>query len=138
MSEMEIYTKLYLTDLNSFNDWKDFDSAIVTAARHHPLNMPPARDHFTSLQQQLSSQQQQQQMPNGSLRSHDYTNNPFSNFAQQLQQPTYNGYPSQQQQQQQQQQQPQNLSWFTNELNSQISSPPGFRSTNQTSKQQEC
>lgn len=106
----------------------------MTAARHHPLGMPPARDHFTSLQQQLvSQQQQQQQIQNGSLRSHDYTSNPFANFTQQLQQPSYNGYPSQQQQQQ-----PQNLSWFTNELNSQISSPPGFRSTNQTSKQQEC
>lgn len=87
-------------------------------------------NHFRSLQQQLGTQQ----IPNGSLRSHEFTNNAFSNFTQQLQQPNYTNYSSHLNSTTQQP----NLSWFTSELNTQISSPPGFRSTNQTSKQQEC
>lgn len=120
-------------DLNSCNDWKDFDSAIVTTSRHYPL-VTPISNTFRSLQQ-LGTQQ----IPNGSLRSHEYTNNGYSNFTQ-LQQPNYNGYSSSHLNSTTTtttQQQP-NLSWFTSELNTQISSPPGFRSTNQTSKQQEC
>ncbi|KYB26978.1 uncharacterized protein Cnot4 isoform X1 [Tribolium castaneum] len=118
---------------NSCNDWKDFDSAIVTTSRHYPI-MGPINNPFRSLQQQLGTQQ----IPNGSLRSHEFTNNAFSNFTQQLQQqqPSYSNYSSHLNNTTQQQQQ--NLSWFTSELNTQISSPPGFRTATQTSKQQEC
>ncbi|XP_044260641.1 uncharacterized protein LOC123008718 [Tribolium madens] len=117
-------------NVNSCNDWKDFDSAIVTTSRHYPI-MGPINNPFRSLQQQLGTQQ----IPNGSLRSHEFTNNAFSNFTQQLQQqPNYTNYSSHLNTTTQQQ----NLSWFTSELNTQISSPPGFRTATQTSKQQEC
>lgn len=144
------------------NDWKDFDSAIVTTSRHYPL--PPIRDHHFSPLQKL--QQQQQPMGNGSLRvgpppphhhhnnhnHHDF-NSAFTNFTQQL--PTTNNYNSNNEYSVSAaaassphlgpnnttttQPTSNHLSWFTSELtNTQISSPPGFRNTNQTSKQQEC
>lgn len=139
------YLFLFIVGLaTTCNDWKEFDSAIVTTSRHYPLipNLPPIRDHFTT------NLQQQQQL--GPLRSpHDFTtnSNAFSSFTTQLQQQqqhhqqqsNFTNFPQQQQQQQlQQQQQQPNLSWFSSELNTQISTPPGFRNTNQATKQQEC
>lgn len=107
--------------LGACNDWKVLDPAIVSSSRHFPLaNMTPLHETY-NLQQQRS------------YNDYNTTNNSFTNFSQQLQQ--------------QQQQQPngfnflntqQNLNWLGNELNSQISSPPGFRGTAQATKQQEC
>lgn len=109
------------------NDWKVLDPAILTSSQHYPLaNMSTMRD-YTNLHQQ-------QQMQNGPshLRSFDYnTNNAFSNAFTQLQ-PNINSFTQHLNTQQN------HLNWFTSaDLNSQISSPPGFR-TNQTTKQQEC
>lgn len=113
---------------NSCNDWKVLDPAILSSSRHYPLaNMPPIRDHYSNVTTQLGTQQQLQ---NGApLRSYEYTNNAFSNFTQQLQQPNFNNFSHLNS--------PQNLNWFSSDLNSQISSPPGFRNS-QTTKQQEC
>ncbi|KAJ8917269.1 hypothetical protein NQ315_002286 [Exocentrus adspersus] len=107
---------------NSCNDWKVLDPAILSSSRHYPLaNMSPIRDHYSNATQQ--------QLQNGApLRSYEYTNNAFSNFAQQLQ-PNFNNFSHLNS--------PQNLNWFSSDINSQISSPPGFRNS-QTSKQQEC
>lgn len=111
--------------LGTCNDWKILDPAIVSSSRHFSLatNMPPIRDPYS-----LSQQQQQQQQQH--LRSFDYTN-AFTNFTQHIQ-PNLNGFT-------QHLNTHQNLNnWLGNELNGQISSPPGFRSSNQNTKQQEC
>ncbi|XP_057654985.1 GATA zinc finger domain-containing protein 14 [Diorhabda carinulata] len=112
---------------NSCNDWKVLDPAILSSSRHYPLaNMPQLRDYTN-----LSQIGTQQQIQNGSappLRTYEYTNNAFSNFTQQLQ-PNFNNFSHMNSQQ--------NLNWFSNDLNSQISSPPGFRN-NPATKQQEC
>ncbi|KAJ8939334.1 hypothetical protein NQ318_005695 [Aromia moschata] len=86
--------------------------------------MPPIRDHYQNVTQ-LGTQQIQNGAP---LRSYEYTNSAFSNFTQQLQ-PNFNNFSHLNS--------PQNLNWFNNDINSQISSPPGFRNS-QTTKQQEC
>lgn len=110
---------------NTCNDWKTLDPAILSSSRHYPLaNMPPIRDHYPNITQ-LGTQQLQNGAP---LRSYEYTNNAFSNFTQQLQ-PNFNNFSHLNSQQ--------NINWYNSELNSQISSPPGFRNS-QTSKQQEC
>ncbi|KAJ8953681.1 hypothetical protein NQ314_007289 [Rhamnusium bicolor] len=110
---------------NTCNDWKVLDPAILSSSRHYPLaNMPPIRDHYPNVTQ-LGTQQIQNGPP---LRSYEYTNNAFSNFTQQLQ-PNFNNFSHLNS--------PQNLNWFSSDLNSQISSPPGFRNS-QTTKQQEC
>lgn len=80
--------------------------------REHPNNVQP---HST------------QQFQNGPIRSFDYSN--FSNFNPQLQS-NYNNISHINTQQ--------NLNWLGSELNTQITSPPGFRTNNQTTKQQEC
>uniref|UniRef100_V5GR05 CCR4-NOT transcription complex subunit 4 n=1 Tax=Anoplophora glabripennis TaxID=217634 RepID=V5GR05_ANOGL len=111
---------------NSCNDWKVLDPAILSSSRHYPLaNMPPIRDHYSNVTQLGTQQQLQNGAP---LRSYEYTNNAFSNFTQQLQ-PNFNNFSHLSS--------PQNLNWFSSDLNSQISSPPGFRNS-QTTKQQEC
>lgn len=92
--------------------------------------MSTIRDYSTNINQQ----QQLQNAPPPHLRSFEYnnTNNGFSNGYTQLQQPNINNYTQHMNTQQN------HLNWFnSSDLNSQISSPPGFRS-NQTTKQQEC
>lgn len=88
------------------------DPAIVSSSRHFSLatNMPTPQFNF----QQQPQQQQQQHLQN---RTYDYA---FSNFIQ----PNLNGFTHHHHQ-----------NWLGNE---QISSPPGFRSSNQNTKQQEC
>ncbi|CAH1111950.1 unnamed protein product [Psylliodes chrysocephalus] len=114
---------------NTCNDWKVLDPAILSSSRHYPLaNMPQIRDHYSNLSQ-LGTQQQIQNGGAPSLRPYEYTNSAFSNFTQQLQQPNFNNFSHINSQQ--------NLNWFSNDLNSQISSPPGFRN-NPATKQQEC
>lgn len=106
--------------MNSCNDWKVLDPAIVSSSRHFPLaNIQPViRDHFSAPLPHLQN--------GGPVRSYEYThNNTFSNFTQHIQ-PNINGYASQ------------NLNWLNNDLSSQISTPPGFRSSAQNTKQQEC
>lgn len=112
---------------NTCNDWKVLDPAILTSTQHFSIpNMSTIRD-YTNLNQQ-------QQLHNGPshVRPFDYnTNNAFSNAFTQLQ-PNINSYTHLNTQQQN------HINWFTStDLNSQISSPPGFRA-NQTTKQQEC
>ncbi|XP_066251946.1 homeobox protein 5 isoform X2 [Euwallacea similis] len=115
------------------NDWKVLDPAILSSSRSYqvPQMAPAVRDPFTSVPP-LNSQQINQ---NGPVRPFDFppANNPFSTFTQQLQQqPNFNFTHLNQPQN------VNNLNWFTaNDINSQISSPPGFRNS-QTSKQQEC
>lgn len=117
---------------NPCNDWKILDPAILSSSRHYPLANYPMRDHYINniqLGNHIQQQPPQQQLNNGhhQLRPFEYTsNNAFSNFTQQLQ-PSLNNLAHMNSQP---------LNWF-NDLNSQISSPPGFRN-NQTSKQQEC
>ncbi|XP_023019993.2 CCR4-NOT transcription complex subunit 4 isoform X1 [Leptinotarsa decemlineata] len=108
---------------NTCNDWKILDPAILSSSRHYPIaNMPQIRDHYQDISQ-VGTQQ------NGApLRPFDFTNNAFSNFTQQLQ-PNFNNFSHINSQQ--------GLNWFSNDLNPQISSPPGFRN-NQATKQQEC
>ncbi|KAF7286674.1 hypothetical protein GWI33_004699 [Rhynchophorus ferrugineus] len=111
-------------------DWKVLDPAILSSSRNFQLaQIPPSvRETYPPIQP-LGNQQISQ---NGLLRSFDYPQNNsqlnFSTFTQQLQ-PNFNTFTRLNT--------PQNLNWFTNDLNSQISSPPGFRNS-QTSKQQEC
>ncbi|XP_028132910.1 CCR4-NOT transcription complex subunit 4 isoform X4 [Diabrotica virgifera virgifera] len=113
---------------NTCNDWKVLDPAILSSSRHYPLaNMPHLRD-YTNLSQIGTQQQIQQNGGVPPLRSYEYTNNAFSNFTQQLQ-PNFNNFSHINSQQ--------NLNWFSNDINSQISSPPGFRN-NTATKQQEC
>lgn len=85
--------------------------------------MPQIRDPYTTT---LTQQQQQH------LRSFDYVN-AFSNFTQHIQ-PNLNGFT----QHLNGHHHHQNLNWLGNDLGAQISSPPGFRSSNQNTKQQEC
>lgn len=89
----------------------------------------PIRESFSNIQQintQQQQQQQQQQLQNN--RPYDFTtNNTFSNFTQL--QPNFNNFTHLNTQS--------NINWFSSDLNSQLSSPPGFRNS-QTSKQQEC
>ncbi|KAJ8980410.1 hypothetical protein NQ317_009405 [Molorchus minor] len=112
---------------NTCNDWKVLDPAILSSSRHYPLaNMaPPIRDHYPNVTQLGTQQIQNGAAP---LRPYEYTNNAFSNFTQQLQ-PNFNNFTHLNS--------PQN--WFSSDINinSQISSPPGFRNS-QTTKQQEC
>ncbi|CAH0548687.1 unnamed protein product [Brassicogethes aeneus] len=111
---------------NACNDWKVLDPAILTSSRHFPLaaNMPQQQQHSHL----YNGAQQQQQQQNGN-RNFDFNNTAFSNFASQLQtQPSYSNNYSHISQP--------NLNWFGGEINTSISSPPGFR--NQATKQQEC
>lgn len=119
----------------SNTDWKVLDPAILSSSRNSyqlaQMPPPPVRDPYNN-PAMLGTQQIAQ---NGLMRTaFDYqqqsqhNNSPFSTFTQQIQ-PNYNTYTHINTQQ--------NLSWFTNDLNSQISSPPGFRSS-QATKQQEC
>ncbi|CAG9861293.1 unnamed protein product [Phyllotreta striolata] len=106
---------------NTCNDWKVLDPAILSSSRYYPQ----LRDHYSNL-----SQVGLQQIQNGgaaSLRPYEYTNNAFSNFTQL--QPNFNNYSHLNSQQ--------NVNWFSNDINSQITSPPGFRN-NPATKQQEC
>lgn len=106
----------FVLGLGTCNDWKILDPAIVSSSRHFSLatNMPQYQ------------QQQQQQIRS----SFDYTN-AFTNFTQHLQ-PNFTHTTTTTHHHQ-------NLNnWLGNELNGQISSPPGFRSSNQNTKQQEC
>lgn len=98
------------------NDWKVLDPAIVSSSPHFPLaNMTRVHDQYNLPQRSFN----------------DYTsNNSFANFSQQLQQQQPNGFNFLNTQQ--------NLNWLGNELNTQISSPPGFRGAAQATKQQEC
>ncbi|KAG5874752.1 hypothetical protein JTB14_013117 [Gonioctena quinquepunctata] len=107
---------------NTCNDWKVLDPAILSSSRHYPIaNMPQIRDHYPNITQ-IGTQQ------NGApLRPYDFANSTFSNFTQL--QPNFNNFPHLNSQQ--------SLNWFSNDINSQISSPPGFRN-NQATKQQEC
>ncbi|ERL94584.1 hypothetical protein D910_11861 [Dendroctonus ponderosae] len=113
---------------NTCNDWKVLDPAILSSSRSYQLpTVPPVPDAYN-----IPPLANQQITHNSQLRSYDYppSNNPFSTFAQQ---PNYNSFT-----QLNTPQNVNNLNWFTaNDINSQISSPPGFRN-NQTSKQQEC
>nr|CAH7745106.1 unnamed protein product [Callosobruchus chinensis] len=129
---------------NTCNDWKVLDPAILSSSRHYPLsatNLPPQppapapslRDNF---QQSFGQPTQQSRSPL------DYqTNSTFSNFLQQQPQPPQQSSPfagafshlnSQ------------TMNWFGsspvagNDINAQISSPPGFRNAQQATKQQEC
>lgn len=123
---------------NTCNDWKVLDPAILSSSRSYQLpQMPSAavRDPYASIPP-LGNQQITQ---NGPVRPFDYppsNSSPFSAFTQQLQQqqqPNYNSFTHLNTPQN-----VSNLNWFTaNDINSQISSPPGFRNS-QTSKQQEC
>ncbi|CAH1997107.1 unnamed protein product [Acanthoscelides obtectus] len=130
---------------NSCNDWKVLDPAILSSSRHYPLaasnipqqppGPPPAlRDNF----QQAFAQPAPHQ-PRSPL---DYqANNTLSNFLQHQQLP--------------QQSSPfagafshlnsQTINWpgssslvTNNDINGQISSPPGFRNAQQTTTKQEC
>ncbi|KAB0791482.1 hypothetical protein PPYR_03282 [Photinus pyralis] len=101
--------------LGTCNDWKVLDPAIVSSSRHFMLSNMQSREQFNGMQQPT------QQLQNGPVRSFDYTN-----YNQQMQ-PNYNNFSHHQ-----------NLNWLGNELNSQISSPPGFRTNSQSTKQQEC
>ncbi|XP_060534137.1 uncharacterized protein LOC132706675 isoform X2 [Cylas formicarius] len=94
---------------NTCNDWKVLDPAILSASSRNYQMAPPLRD-------QSGPQQQQQQ------RSYDSTS-AFSAYAQ-LQPSNFNSFAHP-------------TLWYGNDLNAQISSPPGFRNS-QTSKQQEC
>lgn len=131
-NRFEIYLRSFSGTPNTCNDWKVLDPAILTSSQHYPLaNMSTIRDYTTNLNQQP------QQLQNGPphLRSFEYnnTNGGFSNGYTQLQQPNINNYT-----QHMNTQQTNHLNWFSSaDINSQISSPPGFRS-NQTTKQQEC
>ncbi|CAG9772752.1 unnamed protein product [Ceutorhynchus assimilis] len=125
---------------NTCNDWKVLDPAILSSSRSYQVPQmaqggpPTVRDPYAAPipplgTQQITSQQQQ----NGPMRPFDYppsNNSPFSAFTQ-VQQPGYsNAFAPQQN--------VNNMPWFTaNDINSQISTPPGFRNS-QTSKQQEC
>lgn len=112
--------------LGTCNDWKVLDPAIVSSSRHFMLaNMQQPREQFNNMQQATAASTQQLQ--NGPVRSFDYTN--LSNYNPQMQ-PNYNNFSHINNHQ--------NLNWLGNELSSQISSPPGFRTNNQATKQQEC
>lgn len=124
----------FFAGLGTCNDWKILDPAIVSSSRHFSLatNMPQIRDPYTTLTQQQQQQQHQQQQH---LRSSfDYAN-AFSNLTQHIQ-PNINGLNGFTQHLNVHQN---NLNWLGNDLvGAQISSPPGFRSSNQNTKQQEC
>lgn len=108
--------------LGTCNDWKVLDPAIVSSSRHFLLTNMQPREHPNNVQPHST-----QQFQNGPIRSFDYSN--FSNFNPQLQS-NYNNISHINTQQ--------NLNWLGSELNTQITSPPGFRTNNQTTKQQEC
>lgn len=114
--------------LGTCNDWKVLDPAIVSSSRHFLLaNMQP-REHFNNVPPIAApATATTTQLQNGPVRSFDYPN--FSNYNPQLQ-ANYNNFSHINNHQ--------NLNWLGNELNSQISSPPGFRTNNQATKQQEC
>ncbi|KAF5290119.1 hypothetical protein FQA39_LY14900 [Lamprigera yunnana] len=107
------------------NDWKVLDPAIVSSSRHCLLSNMRPREHYNNMQSVAATAAQQLQ--NGPLRSYDYQN--FSNYTPQIP-ANYNNFSHINNHQ--------NLNWLGNELNSQISSPPGFRTNNQATKQQEC
>ncbi|XP_050314509.1 uncharacterized protein DDB_G0283357 isoform X2 [Anthonomus grandis grandis] len=121
---------------NTCNDWKVLDPAILSSSRSYQLpQMPPSqgvRDPYAM--SPLGSQPQITQ--NGPVRPYEFppnSSNPFSTFTQQIQQPNLNSFTHLNTPQN-----VNNINWFApNDINSQISSPPGFRNS-QTSKQQEC
>lgn len=113
--------------LGTCNDWKVLDPAIVSSSKHFPLSNLPPRDPYSPLQHLGNPGH----IANGQLRSgYDYQNTAFTNFTQHIQ-PNLNNFTSHLAASQ-------HFSWLGNELNTQISSPPGFRSANQNTKQQEC
>ncbi|KAL1501219.1 hypothetical protein ABEB36_006587 [Hypothenemus hampei] len=133
---------------NTCNDWKNLDPAILSSSRSFQLpQMAPNQQQQQQQQQQRAGDlygMTQQQINGGgipSLRPFDYAgNNSFSAFAQQLQQqqqPSFGGNSAFAHLNNQ----TQSVNWFATgtDLNSQISSPPGFRNGQQASKQQqEC
>lgn len=121
--------------MGACNDWKVLDPAIVSSSSRY-FSIANVREQYNPLQQQLGVQQGQNQQPqqqpqqNGPIRnSYDFTSNTFSNLNHI--QPNYNFSFSNNTTQQ-------NLPWLGTDLSSQISSPPGFRSNSQATKQQEC
>ncbi|XP_022907066.1 serine/threonine-protein kinase pakD [Onthophagus taurus] len=116
--------------MGACNDWKVLDPAIVSSSsRYFSLSSvpQPLRDHYGMTQQQQNGPSRQFEF-GGGQQSGYHPNGGLIGQMQQQQQPSQ-GYNFAQQ----------NLHWLGAELGSQISTPPGFRSQGQATKQQqEC
>lgn len=121
--------RLAVVGLAPVNDWTTLDPAIVSSSRHFPLVNLPVREQYRS-----PFQQQVQQASASQLQAYsDYQTSTFNYSSHNVQQNCQNGGYAHLAQ-------PNGLNWYGSELQSQISSPPGFRQAGVVAqtKSQEC